>query len=1319
MTDNRNGQVVTFYSYKGGTGRTMALANVAWILAANGRRVLVVDWDLESPGLHRFLSPFIDPDALASTGGVINLIREYEWATIQKVDRGENWHEQFARVHKYSFSVDWPQFPGEGRLDYLSAGRQNRDYAATLAGLDWDDFYEKLDGGLFFDALRADMKRHYDYTLIDSRTGLSDVADICTIHMPDILVDCFTLSDQGIDGAAHVAHAVGRRYPGRNIRILPVAMRVDPAEKLKAEAGQQVAKQRFAGLPAGLNEADRDAYWTATTVPYQAYYAYEETLATFGDLPGASGSLLSAYELMTSHITDGAVTKLPPMDEVIRHRVNARFARQPMAVEQEVTLRYASEDRVWAEWIEHLLVGAGVRVNDTWTTTEEQQPAGRETARELTIISSAKSVEIATSMLHRDGARSPLAVYVADVPPLPHIPVANSGFVAGVAASTAAERVLKLVGRNTAADDNPTQGGPRYPGSEPEVFNVPARNARFTGREKDLRQLRSRLRAGGTAVVLSGSMPVTLHGMGGIGKTQVAMEYAYRFRSSYDLVWWIDADPITSVEGSLADLGSRLGIPVLPSVRDTARAVLQALTRGEPYARWLLIFDSAEEPENLGDFMPRGNGHVLVTSRNPSWTDTAQAIHIDVFERDESIAHLRQRVPSIRPDEAHRVAEMLGDLPIAVAAAGAWLADTGAGVDEYMREIERLGLGVLAVDATENRSVEATWDLSLQRLRDRSPAAYRLLQLCSVLAPEIALELVYSDTMATALVPFDPSVSERIVRASLVQQINRLSLLRLDQRGDRIARGERVPPGLAVDRSPGGQLLIHRLLQHVVRSRMTEDELTEARHHVHLVLGAARPDGEVDDPETWQRFRILWPHLEPSNAVECSDESVRRLLIDRVRYLWIRGDLTTGHERARMYRDSWTASLENLPDSTERQVLRRQLLHLSFNEANILGEMGRFDESRHIDEAVLAEQRELLGPDHAHTLMTAGSLARDLRGLGRYAEALELDQATYAAWQERFGEEHPRTIAALNNLAVDYRLMGDFRAALERDEAVYQLRRVVLSENHFLTLITAANIGRDLREAGEYERSVALLENVHTTHEQVWGTDSQGALNAQANLAVSLRSAGRAHDAAGLLDYAYERLNDRFGPAAPDTLACRLSRSVNMLELDEMEAAQRELQAVRDSYERSLGESHPHTLVCLSNLAAMALAMNDPVRARDLSGTASERLAQVLFPDHPYALAAQMNFAICVAASGDAQAAIEPMRDATARITRTFGPHHPHTMRCQANLALLLDRVGAAGDVELNDTLRALADTIGVAHPAVNALREGRLLRRIIDPHPF
>ena len=250
MTGGRRGQVVTFYSYKGGTGRTMAIANVAWILAANGRRVLVVDWDLESPGLHRFFTPFIDPDALRSTGGVIDLIREYEWAATRR-NVGRPVLGRAVRPGRTSTRsrCDWRDFPGDGDAR-LPVGRppEPRLRDRHRAASNWDDFYDRQGGGAFFDALRADMKRHYDYTLIDSRTGLSDIADICTIHLPDVLVDCFTLSEQGIDGAAAVADLV-RKRSDRSIRILPVPMRVDPAERGRADIGRLVAQQRFAGLP--------------------------------------------------------------------------------------------------------------------------------------------------------------------------------------------------------------------------------------------------------------------------------------------------------------------------------------------------------------------------------------------------------------------------------------------------------------------------------------------------------------------------------------------------------------------------------------------------------------------------------------------------------------------------------------------------------------------------------------------------------------------------------------------------------------------------------------------------------------------------------------------------------------------------------------------------------------------------------------------------------------------------------------------------------------------------------------------------------------
>ena len=310
-----NGTIVTFYSYKGGTGRTSALANVAWIMAAAGQKVLVIDWDLESPGLHKYYHPFLDQDILTSTPGVIDMLDEYSWATTTKHDDDRReWHREYARVLRHAVTLDW-EFPGGGTLDFISAGRQNRNYSSLTRTLDWDNFYGRLGGGQFFDALREDMRRHYDYVLIDSRTGYSDIADICTLHFPDILVDCFTLSYQSIDGAADIAMNIDKRDHVRPIRILPVPMRIDFGENAKVEAGRAYARARFDRFPRGMSRQDANGYWLSVEIPYRPYYAFEETLATFGDAPGSPNSMLAAFERLTKVVTDGRVGEYSPIDE--------------------------------------------------------------------------------------------------------------------------------------------------------------------------------------------------------------------------------------------------------------------------------------------------------------------------------------------------------------------------------------------------------------------------------------------------------------------------------------------------------------------------------------------------------------------------------------------------------------------------------------------------------------------------------------------------------------------------------------------------------------------------------------------------------------------------------------------------------------------------------------------------------------------------------------------------------------------------------------------------------------------------------------------
>src|SRR4051794_5460521 len=477
MSDDHVGKVVTFYSYKGGTGRTMALANVAWILAANGKRVLVADWDLESPGLPRFFRPFIDPVAYDTAGGIIELVRRYEQATMVDTPRPEDWHREFASADRHAFTLSWRHFPSGGRLDFLPAGNQNQDYARSVYERDWDEFYTRYGGGQLFDALRADMRERYDYALLDSRTGWSDVAGICTVHMPDILVDCFTFSDQGIEGAALVAGNVARQRGRRPIRILPVPMRVDLAEKKRAEAGRLAARQRFTGLPSGMTPAERDAYWATVEVPYQPYYAYEETLATFGDRPGSRTSMLAAYETLVGYLTDGEITSMPPMEESVRERTAARFVRPAVLPETAVALRFAAEDRLWAEWISRVLRAAGVTVNLAPTGLDAGSTPAPE-GRPLTIVSPA-NVDAEEGRVPRD-RRTPLVVYVADVRPLRGQTEADSAFLVGQTEEVAVTRLLKLTGHPVDAFDR-GRIGMRFPGRSALIFNAPIRNVQFTG----------------------------------------------------------------------------------------------------------------------------------------------------------------------------------------------------------------------------------------------------------------------------------------------------------------------------------------------------------------------------------------------------------------------------------------------------------------------------------------------------------------------------------------------------------------------------------------------------------------------------------------------------------------------------------------------------------------------------------------------------------------------------------------------------------------------------------------------------------------------
>jgi hypothetical protein len=364
------------------------LANVAWILASSGKRVLAVDWDLEAPGLHRYFEPFLrsDPDLLRSEG-VIDLVIDFttEAATPRAEGRptADDWYVPLANIRRYAVALE-RDFPGQGRLDFVPSGRQGPSYSARVNSFRWDTFYERFDGGTFIETLKANMKREYEYVLIDSRTGVSDTSGICTVQLPDTVVVCFTLNTQGIEGSAAIAQSLRAQRP--SMAILPVPMRIESSEKDKLELRRSYARRRFAGFPANRDVAT-ERYWSDVEVPYVPFYAYEEILAAFADRVGDRYSILGAAQRLAGYVVSGNLPALKAIDESERNWVRGAYearARDGGAgslPRYDAFISYGSSDAAAAEEIAGHLRRAGLkpwldrwelRPGDEWDRSAEE-----------------------------------------------------------------------------------------------------------------------------------------------------------------------------------------------------------------------------------------------------------------------------------------------------------------------------------------------------------------------------------------------------------------------------------------------------------------------------------------------------------------------------------------------------------------------------------------------------------------------------------------------------------------------------------------------------------------------------------------------------------------------------------------------------------------------------------------------------------------------------------------------------------------------------------------------------------------------------------
>ena len=304
----------------------MALANVAWVLASHGKRVLVIDWDLEAPGLHRYFRPFLIDGELLSTEGLIDYVwtLSCEALASPSANTRVDANQLAADIDSYITRLNW-EFGPNAYIDFIPAGRQGDVYAERVNAFDWVNFYERLHGGAFLNRMRLRIQEEYDYVLIDSRTGVSDTSGICTVQMPDAVVVLFTLNNQSVHGAEAVASSI--REQRAELKIYPVCTRIDDAEQDKLNARLRLVRDLFNPFLDHLDETDRSKYWGDIEYRYVPYYAYEEILAPFADSRGRNATLLATSRRLAQYLTEEPISEVPWITESKRQPILAAYSR--------------------------------------------------------------------------------------------------------------------------------------------------------------------------------------------------------------------------------------------------------------------------------------------------------------------------------------------------------------------------------------------------------------------------------------------------------------------------------------------------------------------------------------------------------------------------------------------------------------------------------------------------------------------------------------------------------------------------------------------------------------------------------------------------------------------------------------------------------------------------------------------------------------------------------------------------------------------------------------------------------------------------------
>ncbi len=1002
-------------------------------------------------------------------------------------------------------------------------------------------------------------------------------------------------------------------------------------------------------------------------------------------------------------------------------------------------LSYNRADRTWAEWIAWQLEDAGYTTTiQAWDFRPgsnfvlDVQRAAAEAERTIAVFSPDYltalytqpewAAAFAQDPTSKDKTLLPVRVRECKpegmLRPLVYIDLlgldeaaAKAALLAGVKTERAKPKMPPQFPQATTAPATPP---PRFPGSLPAIWNLPhLRNPYFTGRVELLQSLRDALTTGKAAALTQ-----ALHGLGGVGKTQLAVEYAYRFAENYDLVWWLRAEEPNTLAGDYAALAHALNLPEKDAAEQSIAiaAVKRSLDQRK---NWLLIFDNAIDLETVRRYVPQaGLGHVLITSRSAHWQGAATALPVKTFGRAEAIDFLCRRTNESATPAANALAEALGDLPLALEQAAAYCNAAQKTLAEYLalfrtQQSKLLARGRPATDYAH--TVATTWELAFQQVQTQNPTAGS----ASVIGAERSADILSAGkdacatSNATALLHLCAFLSpEEIPRKSLWQGVQQAQAETpaLAALIDELAFDEAIialRQYSLLEATPEA-LSLHRLVQAVTRDRLAKKEKPLWVEAAVRVLAEVFPSG--NDPVDvhswpvcgqWLRHSLLAAEFAQEQNVAM--ENVSLLLNQAGIYLYARAQY---QEAEPLYRRSLAIREEKL--GSNHPDVAQSLNNL----AGLLQSQGKYAEAEPLYRRSLAIWEEKLGADHPQVATSLNNLAALLRTQGKYAEAEPLYRRSLAIREEKLGSNHPQVATSLNNLAGLLESQGKYAEAEPLYRRSLAIHEETLGQDHPQVATSLNNLAALLESQGKYEKAEPLYRRSLAIVEKQLGEDHPHIATSLNNLALLLKSQGKYAEAEPLYRRSLAIREEKLGSNHPD-----VAQSLNNLALllqsqgkhAEAEPLYRHSLAIR---EEKLGSNHPDVAQSLNNLAALLQSQGKYEKAEPLFRRSLAIDEKAYGPDHPDVATDLNNLAELLRAQGKSAEAEPLYRHSLAIWEEKLGSNHPDVASSLNNLAALLESQGKHAEAEplYRRAVEILEKSLGPDHPNTQTVRENYAL---------